>query len=67
MNKFLSLLAFLFLLNTATFAQTILSFKAMGHEDDAIQGMVGSSAYYIKVDPLWELNGSQLVLYFQPS
>jgi len=67
MNKFLSLVAFLFLLNTATFAQTILSFKGMGHEDDAIQGMVGSTAYYIKVDPLWEMNGSKLVLFFQPS
>src|ERR1700744_392908 len=67
MNKFLSLLAFLFLLNTATFAQTILSFKAMGHEDDAIIGMSGSSAYSLKIDPLVELNGSKLVLYFQPS
>jgi len=66
MNKFLSLLAFLFLLNTATFAQTILSFKAMGHEDDAIIGMSGSSAYYLKIDPLVELNGSKLILYFPP-
>jgi len=67
MNKILSLLAFLFLLNTATSAQSILSFKAMGHEDDAIIGMSGSSAYYLKIDPLVELNGSKLVLYFQPS
>jgi hypothetical protein len=67
MNKFLSLLVFLFLLNTATFAQSIVSFKAMGHEDDAIVGVSGVSSYYLKVDPLVEMNGSKLVLYFQPS
>jgi len=65
MNRFLSVLAFLFLLSTASFAQTILSFKAMGHEDDAIIGQSGSSAYYLKVDPQVELNGSKLVLYFR--
>jgi hypothetical protein len=52
MNKFLSLLAFLFLLSTASFAQKIISFKAMGHEDEAVQGMSGSTAFYIKIDPL---------------
>jgi len=67
MNKFLSFLAFLFVLSTATFAQTIVSFKSMGHEDEAINGMSGSQAYYLKIDPLTELNGSKLVLYFQPS
>jgi hypothetical protein len=67
MNKFFSLLAILFLLSTATFAQKILSFRAMGHEDDAIQGMSGSSAYYLKVDPLIEMNGSKLVLFLEPS
>ena len=67
MKRFLSLLAILVLLNTALFAQSILSFKAMGHEDDAIIGMSGSSAYFLKIDPLVELNGSKLVLYFQPS
>ncbi|HEY0245221.1 MAG TPA: cellulose biosynthesis cyclic di-GMP-binding regulatory protein BcsB [Mucilaginibacter sp.] len=67
MNRFLSLLAFLFLLSTTSSAQTILTFKAMGHEDDAIVGQSGSSAYYLKIDPQVELNGSKLVLYFQPS
>src|SRR5689334_1411949 len=67
MNKFLRLLALFFLLSTATFAQKILTFRAMGHEDDAIQGMSGSSAYYLKVDPLIEMNGSKLVLFFEPS
>src|ERR1700760_4069254 len=67
MNKFFSLLALLFLLSTASFGQAILSFKAMGHEDDAIVGQSGSSAYYLKVDPSVEMNGSKLTLYFQPS
>src|ERR1700744_1182025 len=67
MNKFLSLLAFLFLLNVTAFAQSIVTFKSMGHEDDAIVGQSGSSAYYLKVDPSVEMNGSKLVIYFQPS
>ncbi|MFD2144863.1 cellulose biosynthesis cyclic di-GMP-binding regulatory protein BcsB [Mucilaginibacter antarcticus] len=67
MNKFFTSLAFLFLLSTATFAQRILSFHAMGHDDDAIIGMSGSSAYYLKIDPSIELNGSKLVLFVQPS
>lgn len=67
MNKFLSLLTFLFLLSTVSFAQKIVSFKAMGHEDEAVQGMSGSTAYYIKIDPLIEMNGSKLVLFFEPS
>jgi len=67
MNKFLSLLAFLFLLSTASFAQKIISFKAMGHEDEAVQGMSGSTAFYIKIDPLIEMNGSKLVLFFEAS
>jgi len=67
MNKFLSLLALVLLINTAAVAQSILSFKAMGHDDDPIFGMIGSSAYYLKVDPQYELNGSKLVIYFEPS
>jgi hypothetical protein len=67
MNKFFTSLALLFLLSTSTFAQRILSFHAMGHDDDAIIGMSGSSAYYLKIDPSIELNGSKLVLFVQPS
>jgi hypothetical protein len=67
MNKFFTLLAVVFLFTTATFAQSIISFKAMGHDDDAVVGMSGSSAYYLKVDPLMEMNGSKLVLFFEPS
>ncbi|MGZ3755827.1 MAG: cellulose biosynthesis cyclic di-GMP-binding regulatory protein BcsB [Mucilaginibacter sp.] len=67
MKRFLTILTFLFLISAATFAQTIVSFKSMGHDDDAILGMSGSSAYYLKIDPLVEMNGSKLILYFQPS
>src|ERR1700761_8870071 len=67
MNKFLSLLAFLFLLNVTAFSQSLITFKSMGHEDDAIVGQSGSSAYYLKVDRSVEMNGSKLTLFFQPS
>ncbi len=67
MNRFLSLLAFLLFVSTVSFAQKIVSFKAMGHEDEAVQGMSGSTAYYMKIDPLIEMNGSKLVLFFEPS
>ena len=67
MNRFLSLLTFLFLLSCTAFAQKIISFKAMGHEDEAIEGMSGSTAYFLKIDPLTEMNGSKLVLIFEPS
>ncbi|MDB5137918.1 MAG: cellulose biosynthesis cyclic di-GMP-binding regulatory protein BcsB, partial [Mucilaginibacter sp.] len=33
MNKFFSLLALALLLSTASMAQSIVSFKAMGHDD----------------------------------
>jgi len=48
-------------------AQTLASFKSYGHDDDAIYGMSGSSSYFFKIDPLVEMNGSKLVIYFEPS
>jgi hypothetical protein len=69
MNKFFSFLALALLLCTASVAQqqAIISFKAMGHDDDPIYGMSGSNAYFLKLDPQYELEGSKLVLYFEPS
>lgn len=67
MNKFLSLLALALLLSTASIAQSIVSFKAMGHEDESIYGMIGASSFYLKVSPLVEMRGSKLVLYIEPS
>ncbi len=67
MNKFLTLLALVFLLSKASLAQSIVSFKSLGHGDDAIYGMSGASSFYVKISPMVEINGSKLVLYFEPS
>jgi hypothetical protein len=67
MNKFLTLLALVFLLSKASLAQSVVSFKALGHDDDAIYGMSGASSVYVKISPMVEINGSKLVLYFEPS
>ena len=67
MNKFLSLLALALLLSTASIAQSIVSFKAMGHDDEPIYGMIGASSFYLKISPLVEMKGSKLVLYIEPS
>lgn len=67
MNKFLRLLALALLLSTASIAQSIVSFKAMGHDDESIYGMIGASSFYLKVSPLVEMKGSKLVLYIEPS
>jgi hypothetical protein len=67
MNKFLTLLALVFLLSKASLAQSVVSFKSLGHDDDAIYGMSGASSFYVKISPQTEMNGSKLVLYFEPS
>src|ERR1700742_1995676 len=67
MNKFLSLLALALLLSTASIAQSIVSFKSMGHDDESIYGMIGASSFYLKLSPLVEMKGSKLVLYVEPS
>src|ERR1035437_288093 len=70
MNKFLTLLALVFLLSKASLAQnqSIVSFAATGQEeDDAIYGMSGASLFYLKIPPQYEMNGSKLVLFFEPS
>ncbi len=67
MNKFLTLLALVFLLSKASLAQTTESFKSLGHEDAAIYGMSGAYSWYVPISPLVELEGSKLVLYFEPS
>src|ERR1700709_602800 len=67
MNKFFTLLALVFLLSKASLAQSVVSFKSLGYDDDAIYGMSGASSHYVKVSPLTEMNGSKLVLYLEPS
>ncbi|MDB5024686.1 MAG: cellulose biosynthesis cyclic di-GMP-binding regulatory protein BcsB [Mucilaginibacter sp.] len=67
MNKFLRLLAFALLLGTASIAQSVVSFKTMGHDDEPIYGMIGASSFYLKMSPLVQMKGSKLVLYIEPS
>ena len=67
MNKFLSVLALALLLSTASIAQSIVSFKTMGHEDEPIYGMIGASSFYLKINPSVQMKGSKLVLYIEPS
>jgi hypothetical protein len=68
MKRFFTLLAAIILISNASFAQKIVSFKAMGHNDDeAIFGMSGATSFYFKITPQYEVNGSKLVIYFEPS
>src|ERR1700733_9541593 len=67
MNKFFTLLALVFLLSKASLAQQIVSFKSLGHEDEAIYGMSGAVSIYPKISPLVEIEGSKLVLKLEPS
>src|SRR6201996_4789344 len=67
MNRFLTLLALVFLLSKAADAQSIVTFKSLGHGEDAIYGMSGASSFYVKISPTVEINGSKLVLYLEPS
>jgi len=70
MNRFFTLLAFILMLaNLPSSAQVpvIYSFKSYGHDDEAINGMSGSSSFFFKIDPLVEMNGSKVVIYFEPS
>jgi len=68
MNKFLTLLVLVTtLFAKATLAQTSISFKTYGHDDEVIYGMSGVSSFYFRMDPLVEMNSSKLVLYFEPS
>ncbi|WP_461453678.1 cellulose biosynthesis cyclic di-GMP-binding regulatory protein BcsB [Mucilaginibacter sp.] len=69
MNKFLSFLALALLLSTASIAQqqAIISFKALGHADEPIFGMSGSTSFFLKLGPEYEITGSKLVLFFEPS
>lgn len=68
MNRFLTLLALILMLfKVPASAQIVSSFKSMGHDDEPINGMSGSTAYFFKIDPMVDMNGSKLVIYFEPS
>lgn len=67
MNKFFTFLALVLLLSKASSAQSIASFKSLGRTEDAIYGMSGASSFYVKISPLVQIEGSKLVIYFEPS
>ena len=70
MKRFLTLLAVILFAGAAAMAQTqkLISFKAMGITDDMpIFGMSGATSLYHKITPEYEVNGSKLVLYIEPS
>jgi hypothetical protein len=68
MIKFLTRLTLLLtLFAKVTLAQTNISFKTYGHDDEIIYGMSGVSSFYFRMDPLVEMNNSKLVLYYEPS
>lgn len=70
MKRLLTFLAFI-LLSSATFAQSMatISLKGMGghNDDEAVTGMSGATSFYYKITPQYEINGSKLVIYFEPS
>src|ERR1700712_1314158 len=67
MNKVLSFFLFLLLFAKASSGQTIVSFKSLGYDDDVIGGVSGSSAYFIRIDPSVQIEGSKLVMFIEPS
>jgi len=67
MNKFLQLVAFLILLSKASSAQSVVTLKSLGQNEEAIYGMSGAVSFYIKIAPTVQVNGSKLVLYIEPS
>lgn len=67
MNKILRSLLLLLLFAKAATAQSIVSFRSLGYDDDVISGVSGSSAYFIRIDPSVQIEGSKLVLFIEPS
>ena len=67
MNKIFKLFLFLLFVGTAASAQSIVSFKSLGYNDDVLSGVSGSSAYFIKIDPSVQIEGSKMVLFIEPS
>jgi hypothetical protein len=67
MNRISTLLLLLLLLGKASIAQTIVTFKSLGFDDDAINGISGTSTYFLKVDPSVNIDKSKMVLFIEPS
>ncbi|WP_157543856.1 cellulose biosynthesis cyclic di-GMP-binding regulatory protein BcsB [Mucilaginibacter paludis] len=67
MNKFLTFVLLLIFFAKGVNGQSVVSFKSLGFDDDVIAGVSGSSAYFIKIDPTVQIEGSKLVLLIEPS
>lgn len=67
MKKVLSFFLFLMILAKFSAGQSIVSFKSLGYDDDVITGVSGSSAYFIRIDPSTQIDGSKLVMLIEPS
>jgi hypothetical protein len=67
MNRIYIFFLFLVLLAKASSGQSIVSFKSLGYDDDVISGVSGSSAYFIRIDPSVQIEGSKLVMFIEPS
>ena len=67
MKRITTILFSLLFLAKISSAQSIVSFKSLGREDEVIGGVSGSTSYFIKLDPTVEINGSKLVLFIEPS
>jgi len=67
MKRISTLLFSLLLLAEISTAQSIVSFKSLGRDDEVIGGVSGSTSYFIKIDPDVQIEGSRLVLFLEPS
>ncbi|WP_158829469.1 cellulose biosynthesis cyclic di-GMP-binding regulatory protein BcsB [Mucilaginibacter lacusdianchii] len=69
MNKLFTRLILLLILFAGrnALAQTNITFKTLGHDDDVITGASGATSFYFKIDPLVDINNSKLVIYYEPS
>lgn len=73
MNRFftgyrtLALLAIFLLFSGSLLAQSIITFKSLGHNDETIYGNSGATSFYTKIAPTNQIEGGKLVLYFEAS
>jgi len=67
MNRIVTLFVLMLLLGKITSAQTIVSLKSLGHNDEVVGGVSASASFFVRVDPTVEINGSKLNLFIEPS
>ena len=67
MNKIIAFSLFLLFFAGVTSAQSLVSFKSLGYDDDVIGGVSSEATYFLKVDPTVNLESSKLVLLVEPS